>query len=102
MPVYEYYCTSCDGAFELIRRTTEAGREQSCPQCDADARPIMPTSFNPFTLREGFPRRLPDRGKYWHNGTEVSTKIDRPVPPGQHPELYRPEPTLSKKTEAEG
>jgi hypothetical protein len=47
----------------------------------------MPTSFNAFMMRDGVPRRIPDRGKYWHYGEEVSAPIGQQVQMGEHPEL---------------
>jgi hypothetical protein len=58
----------------------------------------MPTSFSAFTFRDGYPRRIPDRGTYWHLDKEVKTMNTGGVPANEHPELYRPKPkpTLSK------
>ena len=89
MPIYEYLCEPCDGVFELLRPVREAQAAQPCPQCDADARRIMPTEFQAFILRKGYARRLPDRGTYWHYDREVSGPITGPAPAGEHPELRR-------------
>ena len=87
MPIYEYYCGDCHGVFELLRTPREASHAQPCPECDAGCQRIMPTSFQPRTLRDGVPRRLPDRGTFWHLGKEVSTPIRSAAPAGEHPEL---------------
>src|SRR3989304_1512394 len=50
----------------------------------------------PGSLREGHPRRLPDKGTYWHLGKEVKTRINRPVRPFEHPELNKPKPPPRK------
>ena len=96
MPVYEYYCADCHGVFELVRGVAVAAEPQPCPDCDAESQRIMTTSFNAFTLRDGVPRRIPDRGKYWHYGEEVESAISQSVPIGEHPELlyerYGPAP----------
>ncbi|MPZ99940.1 MAG: hypothetical protein GEU80_11530 [Dehalococcoidia bacterium] len=89
MPLYEFYCDDCRGVFELIRPVREAGRAQPCPDCDADSRPLMPTEFQAFIARDGVPRRLPDRGRYWHYDQEVSTPITTAAVPGEHPEVRR-------------
>ncbi len=89
MPIYEYYCPDCHGVFELLRQVREAAQPQPCPECDASCDRLMPTSLQLRTLRDGVPRRLPDRGTYWHLGKEVSAPIREPVPMGEHPELYR-------------
>jgi putative FmdB family regulatory protein len=92
MPLYEYYCQHCDGVFELLRSIREASEPGSCPLCDRDSQRIMPTSFSAFTFRDGMPRRIPDRGTYWHYNKEVKTMNTGGVPNGEHPELYKPPP----------
>jgi putative FmdB family regulatory protein len=98
MPLYEYYCHHCDGVFEQLRSIREASEPSPCPLCDRDSERIMPTSFSAFTFRDGYPRRIPDRGTYWHLGKEVKTPNTGGVPPNEHPELYKPDPapTLSR------
>ncbi len=92
MPLYEYYCEHCDGIFESLRPMREAGEPYPCPVCDRDGKRIMPTSFSAFTFRDGYPRRIPDKGTYWHLGKEVKTPNTGGVPANEHPELYKPEP----------
>jgi putative FmdB family regulatory protein len=93
MPLYEYYCESCDGVFETLRSMREASEPSSCPLCDHDSQRIMPTSFSAFTFRDGMPRRIPDRGTYWHHdGREVKHMNTGGVPANEHPELYKPDP----------
>ncbi len=94
MPLYEYYCQDCNGVFELLRSMRESSEAASCPLCDRDSMRIMPTSFAAFTFRDGMPRRIPDRGTYWHlDGREVKTMNTGGVPMNEHPELYKPEPS---------
>jgi hypothetical protein len=52
----------------------------------------MPTSFAAFSMRDGLPRRLPDRGTYWHMGKEVKQANTGGVPAFEHPELYKKPP----------
>ena len=92
MPIYEYYCQHCDGVFEQLRSMREASEAYPCPVCDRDGQRIMPTSFSAFTFRDGYPRRIPDRGTYWHFDKEVKTMNTGGVPANEHPELYKPEP----------
>lgn len=96
MPVYEYYCEHCDGIYEALRPMREAADPVPCPVCDRDGQRIMPTSFSAFTFREGYPRRLPDKGTYWHLGKEVKSKIRGPFRPFQHPEIDKPKPPPRK------
>jgi putative FmdB family regulatory protein len=89
MPLYEYFCEPCDGVFESIRTMRESGEPAPCPECNREATRIMPTTFMAFTMREGYPRRIPDRGTYWHRRVEVRTR-PRGVRPNEHQELLKP------------
>ncbi len=90
MPLYEYYCEPCDGIFEAIRQMREASLPVPCPVCNRDGQRIM-SSFTAFTFRDGYPRRIPDKGTYWHLGKEVKTRAKQ-MKGWTHPELYKPEP----------
>ncbi len=94
MPLYEYYCQPCNGIFEELRPMRESSEPVPCPQCYKDAARIMPTSFSAFTFREGYPRRIPDDGKYYHLGKKVSRLVTGGQP-NEHPEVNKrePEPT---------
>jgi putative FmdB family regulatory protein len=92
MPLYEYYCNSCEGIFEGLRSLREASEPAPCPLCDRESPRIMPTSFMALSMREGLPRQLPDRGTYWHLGKEVKQMNTGGVPAFEHPELYKPTP----------
>jgi putative FmdB family regulatory protein len=96
MPVYEYFCKPCDGIFEALRPMREAADPAPCPVCDRDGSRIMPTSFNAFTFREGYARRLPDKGTYWHLGKEVKRRISGRARPNEHPEINKPKPPPGK------
>lgn len=65
MPLYEYYCSECNGIFELLRPVRQATDSQPCVVCDAESKRIMPTEFAAFVMRDGMPRRIPDRGLSW-------------------------------------
>jgi putative FmdB family regulatory protein len=90
MPLYEYYCEPCNGIFEAIRPMREASLPVPCPECNRDAPRIM-SSFNAFTFREGYARRLPDKGTYWHMGKEVKKRAKQ-MHWYDHPELTPPKP----------
>jgi putative FmdB family regulatory protein len=92
MPLYEFYCEACDGVFEVLRSMREAGEPAPCPVCNRDAQRIMPTSFAAFTFRDGYPRRIPDKGTYWHLEKEVKHLVTGPVHPNEHPEINKPVP----------
>ena len=72
MPLYEYYCRECNGVFEALRPVRETAATRPCPECDADAERLITRDFAAFTVREGLPRRIPDRGTYWHGNSQVS------------------------------
>ena len=90
MPLYEYYCEPCNGIFETIRQMREASLPVPCPDCNRDAPRIM-SSFSAFTFRDGYPRRLPDKGTYWHMGKEVKKRA-KSMSWYNHPELTPPKP----------
>ena len=92
MPLYEYYCEPCNGVFETIRPMREASDPVPCPECSKDAPRIM-SSFTAFTFRDGYPRRIPDKGTYWHMGKEVKKRA-RKMKGWEHPELAQPKPAV--------
>ena len=96
MPVYEYYCERCDGIFEALRPMTSSSAPAPCPACEGAGQRIMPTSFAAFTFREGYPRKLPDKGTYWHLGKEVKQRVKGPSKAWQHPEINKPQPPRRK------
>ena len=53
---------------------------------------VPPTSFAAFTMREGYPRAIPDRGTYYHLGKEVKRPITGPTRMNEHPEINKPRP----------
>jgi putative FmdB family regulatory protein len=91
MPLYEYLCEPCNGIFEELRPIRESQEPVPCPQCYKDAKRIMPTSFTAFTYRDGYPRRIPDDGKFYHLGKKVSRLVTSGRP-NEHPEIDKPEP----------
>lgn len=96
MPVYEYLCDPCDGIFEALRPMREAAEPVPCPVCDREGRRIMPTTFTAFTFREGYARKLPDKGTYWHLGKEVKSRVKGAFRPFEHPEINKPKPPPRK------
>lgn len=87
MPLYEYFCEPCNGVFELLRPAKDASKLQPCPRCDEDAKRIVSKQWSAFVFREGFPRRLPDDGGYWHLGHKVSQPILGFTSDVEHPEV---------------
>ena len=92
MPLYEYYCEDCDGIFEVLRPITRASESAPCVVCERASERIMPTSISAFTLRDGYPRKLPDKGTFWHLGKEVKQRNRGRMRAFEHPEINRPKP----------
>ena len=88
MPLYEYLCEDCDGVFEVVRPIREAPEPQPCPECDEECERVMPSSFSAYIMRQGYPRRIPDRGNYWHLGKEV-TYLPKKARPYEHPQVTK-------------
>ncbi len=88
MPLYEYLCEDCEGIFETVKPMKEADEPAPCPVCDADGQRLMPTSFTAFIVRKGYPRRIPDKGTYWHLGQEV-TYLPKQARPYEHPQIQK-------------
>ncbi len=96
MPVYEYFCKSCDGVFETMRPIAQASDPAPCPVCAKKAQRIPPTSFSAFTMRDGYPRSIPDRGTYYHLEKEVKRPVTGSVRMNEHPEINKPRPKRQK------
>ncbi len=59
MPLYEYYCQSCDKVFEALRPLRRSGEPAPCPECGRDAERIMPTTFASMSFNQGYAQRVP-------------------------------------------
>ena len=92
MPLYEYYCEDCDGIFEVLRPITRASESAPCVVCEKAGERIMPTSIAAFTMRDGYPRKLPDKGTFWHLGKEVKQRNRGRMRAFEHPEINKPKP----------
>ena len=47
MPIYEYYCPSCDSKFELLRSISRAEEGAACPRCSTQTSRV-PSTFSAF------------------------------------------------------
>ena len=88
MPLYEYLCEECEGIFEAVRPMKQADEAEPCPVCDTEGQRLMPSTFQAFIMRGGYPRRIPDRGTFWHLGKEVSY-LPKQSEPGEHPQIQK-------------
>ncbi len=99
MPLYEYYCRDCNGVFEMLRPARAAAVPQPCPECDTECERLMPIDFAAFTVRDGLPRRIPDRGTFWHLGHEVNRPVNEPAYSYQHPDIDKTPPPAAPSAE---
>jgi putative FmdB family regulatory protein len=49
MPIYEYYCLSCDLTFELLTSLSESTKKKPCPDCNHKA----PRTVSAFAIASG-------------------------------------------------
>ena len=49
MPIYEYYCLSCDLTFELLTSLGDATKKKACPDCGRKA----PRTVSAFAIASG-------------------------------------------------
>jgi len=58
MPLYEYYCRTCAGKFELLRPASRADEPAACPQGHTGAARTL-SVFVAFAKRGGSPQPMP-------------------------------------------
>ena len=66
MPIYEYYCPSCDAEFEALRPASRADEAVPCKTCGtAGERQLSTFSFksNTFSMPRLKPATKPFRGR---------------------------------------
>lgn len=49
MPIYEYYCLSCDRTFELLTALSDSTKKKPCPDCSRKA----PRTVSAFAIASG-------------------------------------------------
>jgi putative FmdB family regulatory protein len=68
MPIYEYYCLSCDLTFELLTSLSESTKKKPCPECGRKA----PRTVSAFAIASG--------GNSQQAGQPVATQPHDPRP----------------------
>ena len=48
MPIYEFFCSTCNSKFELLCSLSQSDKDASCPRCHNVARRILST-FSAFS-----------------------------------------------------
>lgn len=91
MPLYEYYCESCDAVFEALRSVSASEEPAPCPKCGGDADRIMPTTFASMSRRDGWAQRVP----YHHKPVRAAT-------PARTIARVKPKTGATRKRKAEG
>jgi putative FmdB family regulatory protein len=74
VPLYEYYCESCDRVFEALRPIRESDQPAPCPACGHEADRIMPTTFAAMSHTGGWKQRVP-----FHHGPVRTGETKPPV-----------------------
>lgn len=49
MPIYEYYCLTCDSTFEMLTSLSESAKKKACPDCGRKA----PRTVSAFAIASG-------------------------------------------------
>lgn len=49
MPIYEYYCMTCDSTFEVLTALSESAKKKPCPECGRKA----PRTVSAFAIASG-------------------------------------------------
>jgi putative FmdB family regulatory protein len=87
MPLYEYYCESCDKVFEALRSLRQSEEPSPCPDCGREAARIMPTSFSAMSWGKGYAQRVPFHQRPVRNVAPKQAKA--PVKPKAKPSSRR-------------
>jgi len=91
MPLYEYFCESCDEIFETLRSVSASEEPAACPKCGAEADRIMPTTFASMSRKEGWAQRVP----YHHRPV-------RAAEPARTIARVKPKASSERKSKAKG
>jgi putative FmdB family regulatory protein len=70
VPIYEYYCDSCDKVFDSLQSIAKSDQPVPCPACGRRSDRIMPTTFATMSRRKGLRERVP----YHHFDTRGGEK----------------------------
>lgn len=62
MPLYEYYCKTCDSQFERLRSASARDEATSCPNGHAGARPVVSLFASVATMTRPIAREREPNG----------------------------------------
>jgi putative FmdB family regulatory protein len=96
MPLYEYFCESCNTVFEALKSVSASAQPAKCPTCGREAGRIMPTSFASMSRIQGWKQRVP----YHHHNVrgEEPARTIAPVKVGEG--TKKPKAAGKRKTKA--
>ena len=77
MPIYEFHCTACDNAFEVLTRNSNADQDHPCPSCEADAGRVL----SAFAAKTADKTTSPKPVSRNRPGRRVELPADVPKPP---------------------
>jgi len=98
MPLYEYYCESCDRVFEALRALRDSELPSICDACGREAKRIMTTTFASMSLRDGWRQRVP-----YHHHKVRGEEPKRPIVPlKEKTDPGQPSPPTQGRTSPEG
>ena len=90
MPIYEYYCPTCQKEFELMRPFSEAGAPGKCPTCGAKSEKLVSL----FASKENYTIKVPTGSAY--RGKEKAAVKAGPTASGRAPTPNATKPKASK------
>lgn len=63
MAIYEYYCSKCRKAFEVMRPMSKADDPAACPKCGSQGERLLSV----FASTADSCIKVPDKDPFWRN-----------------------------------
>ncbi len=98
MAVYEYFCSTCEMGFDLMRPMSEAEKPAECPRCSAEARRLVSS----FGSRTGDSIQVPREPLRNGSGTRTPTVKAKPAKTTRRSSKSRPASGLERRTGSHG
>ncbi len=68
MPIYEYWCESCQSEFEQMRPMSQASEPAKCPKCGAESEKLPSV----FASKADYTIKVPRSGAFRQRGTTAA------------------------------